>query len=217
MARSPDLRRGLSQLPPPVRPRLPQRDPLVALGPEQVDHLFAVLGRFDDAPAPHAGRGHPARAAHDAVPARPGEPEVARRGPASRGHRADPRDGRPRIRAVRLDPREMVEADRRQVPEDPRTAGPALGRVQLPLRDARPSRRAAPAVPAPRAARRPARLTLMSRIPASAAAIVCTLMAACGGGDGGGMGAGSACSEAREKRLVLDTAREWYLFRELLP
>ena len=43
-------------------------------------------------------------------------------------------------------------------------------------------------------------------------------MAACGGGDGGGgMGGGSACSDAREKRFVLDTAREWYLFRELLP
>ena len=58
----------------------------------------------------------------------------------------------------------------------------------------------------------------MSRILASAAAIVCTLMAACGGGDGGGgMVGGSACSEARERRFVLDTAREWYLFRELLP
>lgn len=57
----------------------------------------------------------------------------------------------------------------------------------------------------------------MSRIPASAAAIVCTLMSACGGGDGGGTVGGSACSDAREKRFVLDTAREWYLFRELLP
>jgi carboxyl-terminal processing protease len=59
----------------------------------------------------------------------------------------------------------------------------------------------------------------MSRILASAAAIVCTLMAACGGGGGGGggMAGGSACSEARERGFVLDTAREWYLFRELLP
>ena len=57
----------------------------------------------------------------------------------------------------------------------------------------------------------------MARIPASAAAIVCTLMAACGGGDGGGTTGGSACSEARERRFVLDTTREWYLFRELLP
>jgi carboxyl-terminal processing protease len=55
------------------------------------------------------------------------------------------------------------------------------------------------------------------RIPPSAAGFVCTLMAACGGGDGGGVAGGSSCSEAREKRFVLDTAREWYLFRELLP
>ncbi len=60
----------------------------------------------------------------------------------------------------------------------------------------------------------------MSRILASAAAIACTLTAACGGGGGeggGGMAGGSACSEARQRRFVLDTAREWYLFRELLP
>lgn len=58
----------------------------------------------------------------------------------------------------------------------------------------------------------------MSRIPASAAGFVCSLVAACGGGDGGsGNGGSSACSEARERRFVLDTAREWYLFRELLP
>jgi len=58
----------------------------------------------------------------------------------------------------------------------------------------------------------------MSRIPGSAAALVCSLMAACGGGDGGnGIAGGSSCSEAREKRFVLETAREWYLFRELLP
>jgi carboxyl-terminal processing protease len=58
----------------------------------------------------------------------------------------------------------------------------------------------------------------VARIPTSAAAIVCTLMAACGGGDGGkDGGGGSACSDEREKRFVLDTAREWYLFRELLP
>jgi carboxyl-terminal processing protease len=58
----------------------------------------------------------------------------------------------------------------------------------------------------------------MSRVLTSAAGIVCTLMAACGGGSGdGGGGGSSACTESREKRFVLDTAREWYLFRELLP
>lgn len=60
----------------------------------------------------------------------------------------------------------------------------------------------------------------MSRLLASAAGIVCSLITACGGGGGGGGGndGGSpACSAAREKRFVLNTAREWYLFRELLP
>jgi carboxyl-terminal processing protease len=59
----------------------------------------------------------------------------------------------------------------------------------------------------------------MSRLLTSAAGLVCTLIAACGGGsDGnGGSGGSTACSDTREKRFVLDTAREWYLFRELLP
>ena len=59
----------------------------------------------------------------------------------------------------------------------------------------------------------------MSRLLTSAAGLVCTLIAACGGGGGGGGNGGnnSACSAEREKRFVLDTAREWYLFRELLP
>ena len=60
----------------------------------------------------------------------------------------------------------------------------------------------------------------MPRLLASAAGIVCSLIAACGGGgggDGGGNGGGSSCSANREKRFVLDTAREWYLFREQLP
>lgn len=56
----------------------------------------------------------------------------------------------------------------------------------------------------------------MSRVLTSAAGIVCSLIASCGGGSGGN-GGNSACSEAREKRFVLNTAREWYLFRELLP
>ncbi len=59
----------------------------------------------------------------------------------------------------------------------------------------------------------------MSRLLTSAAGLVCTLIAACGGGSGGdgNDGNNSACSAEREKRFVLDTAREWYLFRELLP
>ena len=95
MARLPDLRRGLPQFSPPVRPRLPQRHPLVAVGPEQVDHLLAVLARAHDAPAPHAGGRHPACAPDNAVPPRAGEPEGARGRAAARGHRAHPRDGRP--------------------------------------------------------------------------------------------------------------------------
>ena len=57
----------------------------------------------------------------------------------------------------------------------------------------------------------------MSRILTSAAGIVCTLVAACGGGNGGGSHGNAACSATREKDFVLDTAREWYLFSELLP
>lgn len=57
----------------------------------------------------------------------------------------------------------------------------------------------------------------MSRLLASAAGLVCTLIAACGGGSGDGGGGNAACTDTREKRFVLDTAREWYLFRELLP
>ncbi len=57
----------------------------------------------------------------------------------------------------------------------------------------------------------------MSRILTSAAGIVCTLVAACGGGNGGDSNGNTACSATREKDFVLDTAREWYLFSELLP
>jgi C-terminal processing protease CtpA/Prc len=56
----------------------------------------------------------------------------------------------------------------------------------------------------------------MPRLLASAAGIVCSLIAACGGGDGDA-GDSPGCSAAREKRFVLDTAREWYLFRDQLP
>jgi C-terminal processing protease CtpA/Prc len=58
----------------------------------------------------------------------------------------------------------------------------------------------------------------MRRFAAAAAGVACTLIAACGGGgNGGGGSVSAACSAAREKRFVLDTTHEWYLFRELLP
>lgn len=48
-----------------------------------------------------------------------------------------------------------------------------------------------------------------------------TLLVACGGGSGGGAGAGSGtdnpCGETARKQWVLNVAREWYLFPELLP
>lgn len=56
----------------------------------------------------------------------------------------------------------------------------------------------------------------MARSLAAAAGVVCSLLAACGGGDGGGTAAGG-CSDTREKRFVLNTAREWYLFDDQLP
>jgi len=49
---------------------------------------------------------------------------------------------------------------------------------------------------------------------------VLTLAAGCGGGGGGSSdgGAGvSACSETARKQFVLNVAREWYLFPDLLP
>ena len=51
-----------------------------------------------------------------------------------------------------------------------------------------------------------------------AAALLCAGIAACGGGgSGGGIANGGACSVARQKQFVLDAAREWYLFLDLLP
>jgi carboxyl-terminal processing protease len=48
-----------------------------------------------------------------------------------------------------------------------------------------------------------------------------TLLAACGGGSGGGAGAGGGigtpCGETARKQWVLNVAREWYLFPDLLP
>ena len=57
----------------------------------------------------------------------------------------------------------------------------------------------------------------MSRILASAAGIMCALLAACGGGSGSGSGGSGGCSDQQQKRFVLDATREWYLFRDLLP
>ena len=58
----------------------------------------------------------------------------------------------------------------------------------------------------------------MRRLAATAAGILCALLAACGGGSGSGDdGGGGNCSATREKRFILDTAREWYLFDDLLP
>ena len=45
---------------------------------------------------------------------------------------------------------------------------------------------------------------------------MCALLASCGGSGNGG-GSPGGCSDTREKRFVLDTAREWYLFDDLLP
>ncbi len=56
----------------------------------------------------------------------------------------------------------------------------------------------------------------MTRTLAAAAGVVCGLLAACGGDGGNGSLAGG-CSDAREKRFVLNTAREWYLFEDQLP
>jgi C-terminal processing protease CtpA/Prc len=49
----------------------------------------------------------------------------------------------------------------------------------------------------------------------AAAACLSALIAACGGGGGGVVPGG--CSASSEKNFVLNTAREWYLFPELLP
>ncbi|MGQ0385004.1 MAG: S41 family peptidase [Gammaproteobacteria bacterium] len=57
----------------------------------------------------------------------------------------------------------------------------------------------------------------MFRAPAAAAAACASaLMAACGGG-GGAAVPGGGCSATSEKEFVLDVARDWYLFLELLP
>ncbi len=68
---------------------------------------------------------------------------------------------------------------------------------------------------APRIAMHPLSLLALSALT--------TLLAACGGGSGGGAGTGGGgsasnpCSETARKQWVLNVAREWYLFPDLLP
>lgn len=50
----------------------------------------------------------------------------------------------------------------------------------------------------------------------AATALLTAAIASCGGG-GGGISNSSACSVANQKQFVLDAAREWYLFQDLLP
>ena len=49
--------------------------------------------------------------------------------------------------------------------------------------------------------------------------LIAALLTGCGGGSGGGglVPGGGTCSVQREKEFVLDVARDWYLFPELLP
>lgn len=49
------------------------------------------------------------------------------------------------------------------------------------------------------------------------AAITTAALVSCGGGSGGGISSGGRCSVTRQKQFVLDVAREWYLFQDLLP
>lgn len=50
----------------------------------------------------------------------------------------------------------------------------------------------------------------------AATALLSALLAACGGG-GGGIANGGSCTVTNQKQFVLDAAREWYLFQDLLP
>jgi len=84
------------------------------------------------------------------------------------------------------------------------------------VREFSPRRNVGPfAMPATRAAMHPIALLAL--------AALTTVLAACGGGSGGGAGAGTGggtgdtCGETARKQWVLNVAREWYLFPELLP
>jgi C-terminal processing protease CtpA/Prc len=57
-------------------------------------------------------------------------------------------------------------------------------------------------------------------LPALAIAALVAVLGGCGGGGGNGGGGGgvpAACGESARKEFVLSTAREWYLFDDLLP
>jgi carboxyl-terminal processing protease len=51
---------------------------------------------------------------------------------------------------------------------------------------------------------------------AAAVGCLCALLGACGGG-GEAAASGRGCSAANQKNFVLEAAREWYLFQDLLP
>jgi C-terminal processing protease CtpA/Prc len=61
--------------------------------------------------------------------------------------------------------------------------------------------------------------TAIHRFASFALSALLVSIAGCGGGGNGGSNGGSsvACSEPARKQFVLDTARQWYLFPDLLP
>lgn len=62
------------------------------------------------------------------------------------------------------------------------------------------------------------RLTVTRRFASCALSALLVSIAGCGGGSGGGDdGASAACAEPARKQFILDVARQWYLFPELLP
>ncbi len=52
---------------------------------------------------------------------------------------------------------------------------------------------------------------------AAAAACLASLIAACGGDGAGSVTPGGSCSATKQNNFVLEAAREWYLFQDLLP
>ena len=96
-------------------------------------------------------------------------------------------------------------------------ATPAMAEVRR-VRDTSPPSRPGSTMPAARPATRPLLLLALTALT--------TLVAACGGGGGGsgdsagggtGGGTDSLCGETARKQWVLNVAREWYLFPDLLP
>ncbi len=64
------------------------------------------------------------------------------------------------------------------------------------------------------------RRTVPRRFVSCALSALLVSIAGCGGGGGGGgddEGTSAACAEPARKQFVLDVARQWYLFPELLP